>query len=247
MLIITRKKDYYDGVVGTMGIDKTLVYNREPVEVDEKDFPKFIKRNKYDWRGTKDTPFITLSNHDIKKEYKKQYEQYGHFVVGFCGKFYVGWKLYHEIDDPNIIAGKKLITEITYDFDLIKKIIKSRSYWGNIEDDINRIKNFEGLQYFRDFNAPVFVYDADFERKIINRKYVDRSICKLIINPLLKDYEFYKVFDSFQAFQEISMFMGGVLGRGEKEIIEVQDKYKIAQHGFDKWSFRKMKDEGKTK
>ena len=35
------------------------------------------------------------------------------------------------------------------------------------------------------------------------------------------------------------MFLGGVLGIGEKEIIEVDDKYKIPQHGFDKWSFRK--------
>jgi hypothetical protein len=35
------------------------------------------------------------------------------------------------------------------------------------------------------------------------------------------------------------MFMGGVLGAGEKEIVEVEDKYKITQHGFNKWSFRK--------
>ena len=51
--------------------------------------------------------------------------------------------------------------------------------------------------------------------------------------------EFYKVIDAFTAFQEISMFIGGVLGIGEKEIVEIEDKYKIGQHGFDKWSFRK--------
>jgi hypothetical protein len=45
--------------------------------------------------------------------------------------------------------------------------------------------------------------------------------------------------DSFTAFQEISMFLGGVLGAGEKNIVEVEDKYKITQHGFNKWSFRK--------
>jgi len=241
MLILTRKKDYYDGVVGTMGIDKTLVYTREPLEVDEKDYPKFFKRGRYSWRGTKDTPFISLAHHDIKTEFKKKYGYYGHFVVGFCGKFYIGWKLYHEVDDPNIIAGKKLITEITYDFELIKKIIKPRGYWGNITDDVENIKNLDALKYFRDFKAPVFVYDGDFERKELytRMRNINRNVEKLIVNPLLKDYEFYKVFDSFQAFQEISMFMGGVLGRGEKEIIEVEDKYKITQHGFDKWSFRK--------
>ena len=239
MLIISRKKDYYDGVVGTMGIDKTLVYNREPVEIEEKDYPKFLKKARYSWRGTKDTPFISLAYHDIKSEFKKRYGYYGHFVIGFCGKSYVGWKLYHEEYDPNIIAGKKLITEITYDFELIKKIIKARGYWGNIADDVENIKNLDSLQYFREFKAPVFVYDADFGRTVIGGRYLHRNVEKFIINPLLKDYEFYKVFDAFQAFQEISMFMGGVLGRGEKEIVEVADKYKITQHGFDKWSFRK--------
>jgi hypothetical protein len=38
------------------------------------------------------------------------------------------------------------------------------------------------------------------------------------------------------------MFMGGVLGAGEKEITEVADKYKITQHGFNKFSFRKDKE-----
>ena len=62
---------------------------------------------------------------------------------------------------------------------------------------------------------------------------------KFFINPNLKNYEFYKIFDTFQAFQEIQMFLGGVLGAGEKNIIEVEDKYKIAGHGFNKWSFRR--------
>ena len=59
---------------------------------------------------------------------------------------------------------------------------------------------------------------------------------------MLKDYEFYKKFDSFAAFQEIQMFLSGVLGNKENEIIVVSDKDKIAQHGFDKFSFRKDKE-----
>ena len=84
---------------------------------------------------------------------------------------------------------------------------------------------------FRELNTPVFIYDSERRKP--------RTSDALTIDPILKDYEFYKVVDAFQAFQEISMFIGGVLGRGEKEIIVVEDKYKIAQHGFDKWSFRK--------
>ena len=31
MYIIAKNKDYYDGVAGTMGIDKTIVYERNTV------------------------------------------------------------------------------------------------------------------------------------------------------------------------------------------------------------------------
>ena len=46
MLIISKKKDFYDGVVGTMGIDKTLVYDREIIEVEEKNFPSIFQKKK---------------------------------------------------------------------------------------------------------------------------------------------------------------------------------------------------------
>ena len=46
MLIIAKKseKDYYDGVVGTMGIDKTIVYDREIIELEYPKMPKYFKR-----------------------------------------------------------------------------------------------------------------------------------------------------------------------------------------------------------
>jgi hypothetical protein len=42
------------------------------------------------------------------------------------------------------------------------------------------------------------------------------------------------------AFQEIQMFISGVLGIDENPTVEVSDKDKIISRGFDyKWSFRK--------
>ena len=47
MLILTKRKDYYDGVVGTMGIDKGLVFDRTTITIDGTDktliFPKEYK------------------------------------------------------------------------------------------------------------------------------------------------------------------------------------------------------------
>ncbi len=243
MLIISKRKDYYDGVVGTTGVDKTIVYDRQITEFDEKEFPDLFKHKSPYMKDRKENPFINLSYHDINKEYLKQYQYYGFFIVGFCGRLYIGWKLYHEEPnhdpDSKHFRPKNLITEFNYDFDEVKKIIKIEGYWGNIEENVNKIKNFNAVQLFRDLKTPVFIYDGDYNRTEVN-KYYRRNDIKFIVNPLLKNYEFYKMFDAFKAFQEIQMFLGGVLGSGEKEIIEVADKYKITQHGFDyKWSFRR--------
>ena len=42
------------------------------------------------------------------------------------------------------------------------------------------------------------------------------------------------------AFQEIQMYVSGVLGSNEDgEQTEMTEKQKVAQHGMNKWSFRK--------
>lgn len=51
--------------------------------------------------------------------------------------------------------------------------------------------------------------------------------------------EFYKVFDSYQAFQELSMWVGNMSTK-ENDMYQLSDSELIAKHGFDKWSFRKM-------
>jgi len=243
MLIISHnKKDYYDGVVGTMGIDKTIVYNRETIEFENRDIPSVFKgKDNFGGIRYRETPFHELSYHSIKKECKHICDEHAHFIIGFCGKLYIGWKLYY-VNDVNTYA---ISTEITYNNEFMKSILQEKSWHNNLNDSINYILSYNALPIFRELKVPVFVYDGDFGRIYLdknNYSVYNKFNPKFIINPLLKDYEFYKVFDTFQAFQEVSMFMGGVLGAGEKEIVEVADKYKIGQHGFDKFSFRKDKE-----
>lgn len=60
----------------------------------------------------------------------------------------------------------------------------------------------------------------------------------------LKEYDFPRVMDPFTLFQELSMFVGGVLPRNPNPMVEIVDqKVKAEKHGFDKWSFRKHKDD----
>lgn len=237
MYIISKKseKDYYDGVAGTTGIDKTIIYNRQFIELEEKDFPKDFHRSSYSFKRV--PSFHNLSYTIIKKEFYDVCEHASPFVIGFCGKLYIGWKLYSNGKDLPY-GGKELITVITYNDEYMKKIVQGNSYSGRFVDNLSYVSTYNPIHLFREFNTPVFVYDGDYGRTDDVDRYW-RNHPKFFINPLLKNYEFYKIFDAVQAFQEIQMFLGGVLGNKEKEIVNVADKYKIAQHGFDKWSFRK--------
>lgn len=243
MYIIAKKKDYYDGVAGSTGIDKTIVYDRQIVELERDEIPtEFRKRGYY---TKENNPLYLLSNASIKKEYQETYPKGAYFIIGFCGKLYLGWKFYSFKKNCEYNDYENINTLITYDLDYIKEILEEKTWYGVTADQIESVLNFNAMDWFRKFNAPCFVYDYDYGRTHLDEKYWrSDNISKFIINPLLKEYEFYKMFDTFQTFQEIQMFISGVLGNKEKEIVQVADKYKIAQHGFDKWSFRKEPKDG---
>lgn len=230
MYIISKKdyKDYYDGVAGTVGIDKTIVYERHPIEFNTREtnnIPDAFKyKRTHDWKN----PFRLLNHiRTIRGDY-----DYGYFIVGFCGKSYIGFKQIKK--SKQLLNNNKLeyIPEsvfITYDLnefiDVYEKTQK-RELGDDVVNYYNEIKNINALEINRQYNTPIWVYEKEH----------------FYVNPKLSDFDFYKVFDAFTAFQEISMFIGGVLGNKEKEIIQVSDKNKIEQHGFDyKWSFRKEK------
>ena len=240
MLIISKNKDFYDGVAGSMGIDKTIIFERNIEEIIDTKLmlEEFQPSNNRGWRGNKrDNSFLNLCYLDVDTKKQKKYVERSFFIIGFCGKLYLGWKFYYSEDN----MSKKfdgfqtdLKSDIVYGYENAKNYLKDNYWRSNIDEDVNYVINYDPINMFRKLHAPIFVYDTHGRKN------------KLIVNAILKDYEFYKIFDSFQAFQEIQMFIGGVLGNKERDIIEVADKYKITGHGFDyKWSFRKEKENGK--
>lgn len=238
MFIISKFKDYYDGVVGTVGIDKTIVYNRneEIIEPIDSRFPKEFFGEDYHMRHS--IPFINIGRYKIKKI---NFDEYSPFIVGFCGMIYVGWKYYKIVKDFN--NSVSLITTIDYNFNHIKEnITGDKKRLSEFVSDMSDILMFDPIEIFRRYNTPIFVYDNDYGYRNTPSSYHYHFNPKFVINANLLDYEFYKKVNAFDAFQEIQMFMSGVLGNKEKEIIQIADKYKIQQHGFDKFSFRKDKE-----
>ena len=231
MYIISKNKDYYDGVVGSVGMDKTVVYERITVEIE--DSKKMLKefRAHRNWNDRRENHFLNIgyANTDSKK-----YEENNFFIVGFCGKLYLGWKFHYKVkvwDEEIGEMDSQWKTDIIYGYENAKKYLKTSFWRSNIDDDIEYVVKYDPINMFRELKSPIFIYDSERSKP--------RGNDKMIINPILKNYEFYKVVDAFTAFTELQMFIGGVLGVGEKEIIEIEDKYKIPQHGFDKWSFRR--------
>lgn len=72
------------------------------------------------------------------------------------------------------------------------------------------------------------------------RERNDETVWK--VNPdCLKDIGFPRVMDPYTIFQELDMWVSGVLGMPANAMVEVSNDTKIHKHGFDKTSFRKPK------
>lgn len=215
MLIVSKYKDYYDGVVKSTGVDKSVIYDRK--EIVHNIIPIFFKKNDH---------IIDLTKIRNKKDTLASL-----YVIGFCGKLYVGAKI---ITINSWFQSDKSIDYI-YDIDLISNNFEIWDSRKSVKNIINIVNNINARQIFIEYNTPVFIYDLNYYN-CENWRFFDE---KFIINPPLNKYKFYKIFDTYQAFQEISMFISNILVSDKKIMVDIEDKYKIEQHGFDKWSFRK--------
>jgi hypothetical protein len=95
-------------------------------------------------------------------------------------------------------------------------------------------KNNYFTDKFLEYRAPVYQIDLACRPGQGGRR-------KIASNPCLNDLEFYRVADPSQAYQEISMYISGVLGQPDPKIVYLTDKEKIQKKGFNKWSFRREK------
>lgn len=243
MRIISKFKDYYDGGMA-YGQDEAVVYVRKKEEV----FIDKIRRNAYERvHGTQYAPF--------EKELISGRNCYGIdwnvFVVGFCGKCHIGielkWSNYcftekehafcYNIEDVEAFY-KKVLGKRDFESFRNQKAPVYAGYFGRISpyglDGFRKIFNLLDSQdkykdYFLDNKVPTFVARLESDR------------IEVTYNQCLKDYDFYRVVDSYTAFQELSMYISGVLGVGEPVTVDVSDECMRDAKGFDDFSFKTKK------
>jgi hypothetical protein len=210
MKIISKYKDYYDHAA-MYGIDPHIVYDRHSYQIETLGSLK---------------PFATeISSSYLKSSHRFSHKIYSNitpFLIGYCGNFKIGWELnkHHWLNDTK--------PEYSYDVEYIKSIFKqdkSNIYYASklIDERIEQYSRIKSIKLFKEINAPLVAI---------------KSLDVATVNPKLKDYEFQKVIDPYELFQEISMFLAGTLNSGERDVVEIPDKYRKEQHGMDKWSFR---------
>lgn len=222
MKIISKHRDYYDSALA-FGHDSSVIYHRNhelliSAHLSElKDLSVFASKGssyKYGWRSN-DLGVTSLN-------------------VLFCGKFYHGatirWRScgassYSEATVYSLDELNKVSTEFKLD---IKQIMSERRYQ-ELEAHLSE-QGTPAIDLAVKLKSPAVVGITDGEHV----KHV--SVYK---NVFLKDFHFYKVVDSYTAFQEIDMFLSGILAPENKPMVQIDDKYKIQEHGFDRFSFRK--------
>jgi hypothetical protein len=252
MYIISKNKDYYDGAVG-MGIDKSIVYERE---LKSMSIPSHIKEKIGEsYEGWHTNSFLHHNSYYRNDRIPKGKFSTYLVVIGFCGKLYPALKTIHSIeiwDYPHY----KNVYNIIYDVDEIREFLKKNhsikkySWEKKVETDLEKFNNYllklqavDVVEIHREFNTPIFAWgyppldDSWGWRQIYG---IESNEHDFFINPVLKEYQFAKVFDPYTAFQEIQMFVSGVLPTGDDvDQYPATEKQKVAQHGMNKWSFRR--------
>lgn len=219
MLIVSDFHDYYDSVL-SLGIDKQCPYQR--------------KQQKVEIRFPRETISPSSLNEYVRGgfKYKIKYR-----LIGFCGHIFPvvtveKYGLFGQgvVDQEFFYQEKPLVHYL----ESLKITPKQYKRWWQDRytiEVVDGLKNFFNpmswnhfLHYFQDHKVPIFLIGYDF----------------YILNPELKKYRFQQVKDPYTAFQEVYMYVSGVLGVQPKPTVEISDEDKAEAKGHGgKYSFRK--------
>lgn len=233
MRIISKFHDYYDTAMG-MGIDPNLIYRRETRAIEVP-------------RWTYDKKIIEIM--DIRPTWASFKPHL--CALGFCGKCYSVWidgefSLTEESLSKHVSPVPMMTIEEVGKYFLEMAIERYRiKAPRDLEREQNSVrtltKNFEAAQgltisedLFRQFECPTFIAFQDPEIQ-----WGEERKLRVIANPRLATLGFNRVFDSYTAFQEISMFLGSQLAPEDRAPRTTgDDKTIAASKGFDEQSFR---------
>ncbi|MCC5612512.1 hypothetical protein LC612_38925 [Nostoc sp. CHAB 5834] len=229
MRIVSKFRDYYDGVQA-LGQDKNRLFfrteqsfERYPLECDP-------------WKTSSKFPlgvsglyanFVEVSPQTL---YKRGLFRVMPLWVLFAGKVYPAACV-------EKTEGLTRSNEFFYDLGPLRDVLIAEEFSESCIEDATKPsrKGAPSWHQFFQVGQPTKVVELLVSGQIAVAVATRAS---LTLNAKLADFEFYKRLDAWQAYQELGMFFGN-LTAPENNSTEIPDKYRIPQHGFDEWSFRK--------
>jgi hypothetical protein len=242
MRIISNEHDYYDGVQAT-GQERSVVYARTPVTLDPRQAPH-----------TPEMLSLRPIRFAIGREAERRFDKrlparIAPFAIVFCGRIYYGARLIAPLAcfDPDT-QRRQVESVIHYDpkalardYQALRadrrlgaKSQRRRFRWGF---DCLRLQELMARNGDERLAEPL----AEAGITILTAAPGTRERGEIVFerDSLLAPYEFYQLFDAWSAFQEIAMWIGGVMARPERAAAPIGDEDLARAKGFDEWSFRR--------
>lgn len=252
MIIKSKFTDYYDYVGSTIGFDPKVIYMRNNISGDAGFEGKHCCRIK----GILQQPRL-IERRDCLYFNKSNKEEFKFKLLVVCGKMYL-------LVSENTDKKQESLSGVWSTFQLFNVdkhprvfnaidsyIQENRKYnWWNTGRSFIEFESYFGytspelIQLSKHFNQPVFVInDISYDLKSgTNGGYTQVEVDDKI--PKLKDIGYSSVVDPVKLFYDISFFITNVLVDNPDTIppVQISEKDKISQHGFDlKDSFRHRK------
>lgn len=240
MKIISNFSDYYDSIIA-YGVDPLITYKR------------FTEEHNLDTKylGTNPTKFDWRHSHLIELKADFDFSKIGieTFYIFFCNEIYLGWKIWKKsrhsqiCDLYDFFYTKESILKYLADVDTARNYYGFRHPSWKAPDSLKDISEmFDKRTKLLTLYKPEENFYIKYSSPVIVFTNTEKGV-RLITNPKLKDFKFQKIKEPFTAFQEISTFISNTFGYPGNPTVEVSEKTKIEKHGFNKWSFRKMKED----
>lgn len=233
MLIVSDFHDYYDHAAA-FGVDKTVIYHRKQETFELHHYEKMGDS----WRRN----YFELEV-PTRVRYALQEK-----LVGFCGNIFpllrvsrVEWRNDRWELVPLFITYSK--EEFSSWLDTLPPLNEKSHKYSRFRKKEYRDRFFEGTHsiaqsYFVNYKTPLFLYSRQYYSWYDFND--DEGGGDVLINPCLRDLDFQKLKDAPTAFQDIFMYISGVLGVAGNPMVEISDAMKQAKHGHDgEYSFRK--------
>lgn len=230
MKISSKFRDFYDSGQ-SFGYDDSIHYIRtkKEIQIDVWPFP----------------PMRQIEFGNILCQYS---------IVGFCGKLYPLLDLAkHSSFGPSV--EKKCFT--LQDVDEYMKLVYTPKQWqAYINVDHSEFRKLDVrlhrkrlIDFFEQFDTASSPFFDQYQVPIFTAERIGYGypvVTTVTLNDILRPREFYRVFDPYTAFQELSMYMSN-FAEPRKPIPHIDDVTMAEAKGFNQFSFRKDKSSKKRK